>query len=238
MHRSVFLVLAALLIAPLTQAVPIDIVSAPGNGWNNIMELVDLGTGEYDPIADPNPAHHYPNYAIVPHDLWQPNGAGVWISVHPDAGAGDPSVSLVSVEPDDPDVDLTLYAPTAIFYQRFFLPRVNNAGSVTVWADDTAGVWLDGTNLWPANGQQGSACTDSPIGCTPAGGQTVSLDGLSGGWHTLAIGGYQRGGGPFGVLYQGVVDSTGAEIPEPASFGLMGGGLILAATALRCFRKV
>jgi hypothetical protein len=160
---------------------------------------------------------------ITPHSAWNPNGAGLWIS-YADTGVGG------SVSPPNASDPITLpnpTAPTATFFLTFSLPYAGNSGTLSVWADDTARVWVDSILLIDANPTQGSACADAPVSCTTANGAVLSLSGLAQGDHTLRFDVYQRGNGPFGLQYEGFIES----VPEPAAFMLLGAGL--AALFLR-----
>jgi hypothetical protein len=114
------------------------------------------------------------------------------------------------------------------------------SGGLDIWADDTAGVWLDdgivtsgdgsggGSMLWAADGNLGSNCASGPIGCTSGNNAAIPLN-LSAGTYTLVIDAYQLvGGSPFGVMYDGVMYDgvLNTTVPEPASYRLM--GLVLA----------
>jgi hypothetical protein len=225
---------ALCLATAAANATTVFINSGDGTGWNDVSAVV-AGT----PLIDPNPADHYADVNIVPHSAWQPNGAGQWISVVDGTGSDNPSVIINSVG-SLPNADLSQIPPTATFYQPFTLPNDNNVGSITVWADDTARVSLIGGQttslLWDANGNQDAHCAGpEPIGCIPPEGATISLSGLAKGDYTLQFDVYQRGGGPFGLLYQGSVESTAT--PEPMTFGLMGGALIGVLGLARRFKR-
>ena len=98
------------------------------------------------------------------------------------------------------------------------------SGGLDIWADDTAGLWLDngivtsgdgsgGRMLWAADGNLGSNCASGPIGCTSGNKAAIALNDLSAGTYTLVIDAYQlAGGSPFGVMYDGVLNITA---PEP-----------------------
>jgi hypothetical protein len=151
------------------------------------------------------------NVLIGVNSAWQPNGIGKWISY---ADTGTPG----TVSP--PNTDLN--APTTLFYEKFELGEGTHTAHFEVWADDTASVSINGFNLAPpANPVLGDTCADAPIGCTAKNGfdfQITDADGLRSGENTLTIAAYQRGGGPFGVLYQGEATSQSAnQIPEPDS---------------------
>ncbi len=225
--RLAVLGVSLVLALSVAQATMIDINSGPGIGSNNISGV---------------------NYAIALDPAWQPNGAGVWISYRDDTGGGNPGFVVPNVLGSQNPADLAGQPPSAIFFHSFTLPNPNNAGAVTIWADDTARVLLDGVQQFAANGSQDVHCAGpNPIGCLPNKGQSIPLNGLGAGSHTLAIEAYQRNGGPFGILYQGGVDSTGggprpgggpatgggtgpvdsgSAVPEPATYALLGGGLV------------
>ncbi len=165
------------------------------------------------------------NVLINVHTAWEPNGVGKWVSY---ADTGSPGT--VSV----PNTSLSV--PTALFYEDFILGAGPHTATFTVWADDTATVFINGFSLAPPpNPTIGTNCTTGPIGCTPANGFTFHLTdatGLKSGENTITIAAYQRNNGPFGVLYEGSATYTADQniqgTPEPASVGLLGAGLTLA----------
>jgi hypothetical protein len=139
--------------------------------------------------------------------------------------------------PGNPSATTVTGTPTAIFYQTFTLTGAAS-GNLDVWADDTAGVWLDsgtvtsgtgssGTLEWAANGVLGSNCAITAIGCLANNDAVIPLN-LSAGTYTLVIDAYQLvGGSPFGVMYDGVLTTTGGpNSPEPATYMLMALGLV------------
>lgn len=181
------------------------------------------------------------NVVIAAHPLWQPNfGTARWIS-YDLTGNGQPK------SPANVTGTITgakAKAPTATFYENFTLPYATNTGSVTVWADDTARVSIIGPSLarfvlWEANPVQGGACANGPIGCLPQNGKTIDLKAAlpSAGAYKLQFDVYQRGGGPFGLLYSGSIDS---QVPEPSTLGLAAlgvGAILLGARRSGILRK-
>jgi hypothetical protein len=155
-------------------------------------------------------------------------GANVLVTPEP-SWALDPQAKWVSFENTGfggivlPNTDLG--TPTAIFYQDFTLTGGTGvAGSIQVWADDTAVVKLDGVVLFAANPALETHCAAGPIGCTPSnvGNLTFSAPGLT---HTLEFDVFQRGADTFGLMYNAQVNST--VIPEPATMSIAVIGLVI-----------
>jgi hypothetical protein len=121
-------------------------------------------------------------------------------------------------------------APTATFFNVFDLPAGETfTGSINVWADDTARVYINGSLLIDANPIPGGNCSNAPIGCLPNMDAVLNLTPyLTSGENTLEIDAYQfLGGSPFGVMYDGSITTSSSPdpAPEPASYVLMGLGL-------------
>jgi hypothetical protein len=77
--------------------------------------------------------------------------------------------------------------PTAIFYQTFTVTALDT-GDLDVWADDTAGVWLDSGTVpavpaaaarWSGRptGTLGGNCANAPIGCLSGMDAVIPLSG-------------------------------------------------------------
>jgi len=200
------------------------------------VSVIDVNSG-LDPATESN--NKGPDVAVaIPALSWQPNGATAdgspyeWISFN--AHTGLDCASFGTCLPNT-TVGGT---PTAIFTQTFDLPDPYNGGTINIWADDTATVFLGDIEVFAANGTLGPNCAATSIGCIPdAVGQIVISNScnnanaltthcvdLGAGSETLTINTYQLGGGAFGVLYEGEI--TSELVPEPGTYALLGFGLI------------
>jgi hypothetical protein len=196
----------------------VDIWSTPNLGSNN-----KTGTNASVIVS---PAWAIPTSSSYEWISYGDTGCNAFVALtgYCTAGPGNPAATTVGG------------TPTAIFYQTFTLANASS-GDLDVWADDTAGVWLDsgtvtagtgssGTMEWAANGNLGSNCANAPIGCLAANDAVIPLN-LAAGTYTLVIDAYQLvGGSPFGVMYDAVLtDPPPPSAPEPASYMLMALGL-------------
>jgi len=145
---------------------------------------------------------------------------GRWIS-YGLTGAGQTSPSNVSMNAGNIEGN-----PTAIFFERFYLPGYAMSGGLWVWADDTAMVLIDGVPAFNSSSgvNHDAHCRNGVIGCQPGEGAYISLAGLDEGDHSLEFRVYQLWGDSFGLLYEGGVTAA----PEPSSLLLVGSGAVAA----------
>jgi hypothetical protein len=159
--------------------------------------------------------------AIAPDPLWQPNNPGgtsaVWVSYTANTGSGGVVVT--------PDATPPLTPANATTTFTIHVDAGFSSLSLLVWADDTAGVRLDGGSYIGSstpgasapNPTQSATCAAGGLTCIPGGGAAFSIL-LGGAAHDLHFDVFQRASGAFGLLYQG--DLT--PVPEPATMLLVG----------------
>ena len=151
---------------------------------------------------------------VAPHPAWQAPGAGQWIS-YADTGYGGDTLAL-------PGSMWTVTEAFSTAYQSLL--------RLTVWADDTARVLLNGVPLNVPNMTQGT-CAVGPLGCEPGEQETFALQ-VAAGAHSLTFEVFQTGTGldtisnPSALMYEGEVNA----IPLPASALLMLAALAGLAT--------
>lgn len=159
------------------------------------------------------------NVAVRPHPTWALLEPWFWVS-YANTGAGPGAVSPPNTNQQQ--------GPTAVFFEM--LPPATAAVRLTVFADDTAAVYLidsahpGGLLLAPANWRQDRACARGPIGCQPGEGLLLEFLVDQYGPALLRFDVFQRGNGPFGLLYAGEAEL--AHNSEAMTSFLVGTGMI------------
>jgi hypothetical protein len=197
------------LLGSVTSAPAISIFSSgAGDGFGTLTCIGGTGCPAEVAVA-----------TITPDPSWQPPTApATWVSYNANHGTTGPANDT-----------------NAIFQYAFSLSS-SAVLSFTVFADDTAGVSLDGTSLIAPTTTLGAHCANAPVGCMPGhGGQFLNIL-LAAGDHALTFDTIQLGGSgtPFGMLMSGELTAT----PEPATILLLGSVLTAAGVfSRRRFRK-
>jgi hypothetical protein len=183
--------------------------SAAGLTYSNLNT-----TGQSNP-----PATSGKTVAIGVHPLWQQNdpdgSSAVWISYAQTGYQGSHFQPYLGSTP-------------VVTISDTFTATDTNVLNLKVWADDSAGVFVDGVQVFAPVVTQGSACSGTVIGCLPGQVGVLSNYHLAAGTHTISFVLYQTGTGtdttsnPMGLLFEG----TDTTVPEPGAFLLAGAGLV------------
>jgi hypothetical protein len=116
------------------------------------------------------------------------------------------------------------------FTTTFVLSGAITAASLTVMADDSSSVILNGHTLKTANSALGSVCSNTAIGCLASTEGVFTFSMLSpylvDGTNALSFGVIEVGGGSYGLDFAGSVTDTTAT-PEPAPLAIVGAGLLV-----------
>jgi hypothetical protein len=191
-------------LGSVTSAPAISIFSSgAGDGFGTLTCIGGTGCPAIVPVA-----------TIVPDLHWQaPTPPATWVSYNAAHGGTGPA-------------DFT----DAIFRYSFTLSSAARL-SFSVFADDTAGVSLDGSSLLAPTTTLAAHCVNAPISCTPGNaGQFLDIL-LAAGPHALTFDTIQLGGTgtPFGMLMSGELTAT----PEPTTILLLGSALTVAGMLSR-----
>jgi hypothetical protein len=203
---AVFSLAAVLMLSSVTGAMAISIVTDTTWSWACNAVCAGSDTTSTAVSAQPGP--------------WATETTGTWIS-HVDSGVGDFSVL--------PNTIVT-FSKVVDFGAGGSLLTLN------VWADDTAGVFIDGLPLLTVGGGLApnplldDICAAGKLGCEQD--EFGSFSEFRSGVHTLSIQVSQLFQGeatPFGALAEGDL----AAVPEPATILLLGSALAAAGVASR-----
>lgn len=174
-------------------------------------------------------------------DAGQTNSMGATVTVTPDSAwlSALPGSSWVSFAPTTTSSAGFVSVPNGTvvnFYDTFNVSGTPTSGSITVMADDSAAVLLNGVLLMAEGSPAGNTyatCSNSGIGCLSPVTINLPATDLQTGANTLEFEVAQRNGYSFGLDYLGsVVDPVTAS--EPAAGLMLGLGLLaLSAVGLR-----
>ncbi len=154
--------------------------------------------------------------------------ATVNIPKNPSWAAPLPGSSWVSYvqsgDPSSPGYISPANGTVVTFVDTFFVGGTPLNGILSVLADDSASVTLNGQLLTAEASSTGNGyttCSNTSIGCLAVTQGNVSLTGhLVSGLNTLSFAVAQRAGVSFGLDYAGTVNYTAT--PEPGTIALMG----------------
>ena len=186
---------------------------------DSIVSLASVGTAADSGQSNSNGA----TIAIAPNAAWANALPGsAWVSF---GSTGDTSAAGFVATPNGTIVS---------FFDVFNIPATATGGSLTVMADDSATVLLNGVSLMSeatSTGNTYGTCSDFGIGCVLP--TTINLPAslFHSGLNTLEFQVAQRAGYSFGLDYSGsVIDPV--TIPEPGSGLLLGLGLLTLSVAV------
>jgi hypothetical protein len=185
-------------------------------------------------------------------DPGQFNSNGDTISIVPDAlyAAALPGSSWVSFAQTTyasggPGYLVVPNGTTVSFFDVFNVTGTPTGGTITVLADDTATVMLNGVTLpAPTADNTSGICSASGINCVVQTVVSLPASDLQTGSNTLEFDVTQLSGGGFGLDYSGSVTYTADQIedpvdtPEPGLAMLLSFGLLMAALVISCRRSV
>lgn len=201
---GVFAIVMLALLGSVASAPAVAIFSSgAGDGFGTLSCIGGSGCPAVVPVQ-----------TITPDSNWQPPTApATWVSYNATHGSTGPANNT-----------------NAIFQYSFTLAS-SAVLSFSVFADDTAGVSLDGSSLIAPTTTLGTHCANAPVSCTSGnGGQFLNIL-LAAGPHALTFDTIQLGGSgtPFGMLMSGELTAT----PEPATILLLGSALTAAGVFSR-----
>jgi hypothetical protein len=169
-------------------------------------------------------------------DSGQSNSSGNTIAIAPNPGwaaplAGSSWVSFgLTGDPSTPGFFVVPNGTIVSFLDVFNISGTPTGGTISVMADDSATVILNGVTLMAEGSMTGNTyatCSDFGIGCLVPTIINLPMSALQKGSNTLEFDVAQRAGSSFGLDYSGSVSET-VSTPEPASALLLGLGLLVS----------
>jgi MYXO-CTERM domain-containing protein len=179
-------------------------------------------------------------------DSGQTNSMGATIAISPNTAwlaalPGSQWVSFAATGNTSGAGFMTVANGTVVnFFDTFNISGTPTSGTVTVMADDSAAVLLNGVQVMAEGTSVGNTyatCSNFGIGCLSPTTITLPASLLKSGSNTLEFEVAQRNGSSFGLDYLGSIltgSGTVTSTPEPAAGFMLGFGLLaLSALALR-----
>lgn len=158
-----------------------------------------------------------PTMNIDPNPQWAPALAGSnWISYAITGNPSDPGYYVVAPN-----------GTSVTFSQTFTVDGPVTGGTLSVMADDTTSIVLNGTTIFSAAlGGSYPTCSSVPVGCLSSTAENIDLTPFIGlfntnGPNTLSFQVFQENGVSFGLDYAGTIDT-----PEPGMLAMLGLGLV------------
>jgi len=168
-------------------------------------------------------------------DPGQTNSDGATIAITPDGAwatalPGSSWVSFGSTGSSSaPGYFVVPNGTVVSFFDVFDVPGIPTGGSISVLADDSASIYLNGVLIASeasSTGNTYATCSDFGIGCLVATTINLPASDLNTGSNTLEFNVAQRNGAAFGLDYFGTVTDPSASVPEPGLALLMMIGLV------------
>jgi hypothetical protein len=188
----------------------------------NTIILASSGT-----TADPGQTNAMGNTIVIPpDDAWAAAFAGSsWVSYTTTSDANGSSFVIIP------------NGTVVAFYDTFTLAGPVTSGSISVMADDTTSVLLNGNLLVsdaPTTNNTYATCSDFAIGCLSNTALTINLPSSDFvvGQNTLEFDVMQVAGWSYGLDYAGSIDDP-SPTPEPSGLLLFASGAFAAAGLLR-----
>jgi hypothetical protein len=198
------------------------LVFTVGAAHANTITLASLGTA-----ADAGQTNANGNTIVIPaDDAWAAALPGSqWVSY---TTTSDMNGSSFVIVPN---------GTVVAFYDTFNITGSVTSASITVMADDTTSVSLNGHLLMadaPTTNNTYATCSDFAIGCLTSTALTINLPSADfvTGQNTLEFDVEQMAGWSYGLDYAGTIDDP-SPAPEPASLLLFASGAFALAGVLR-----
>jgi hypothetical protein len=162
-----------------------------------------------------------PTLAIAKHPGWvNPLAGSEWVSY---GTTGDPNA---------PGYFMPANSTIVSFFDMVILDYLPTIASITVRADDSTSLYINGSLVFSEATQAGNTyttCSDFPVGCLETTEVTADITSfLNAGANTFRFDVAQRASISFGLNYRGTIETPepNNDVPEPATYAMIGGALI------------